>query len=202
MFDDEGEEGGQKRRQKFVRQRKVCEKCGRSFAKVETLRNHLLKVHNFVLKVKSRDETKHEQKYMCTLCGNRYTTKYSLYLHMQSVHGEDKPDRVTKHPKRFPCRICGKGYTHRVPLYHHQLTKHGIQKTPFVPKHPRKFICDVCSLGVIDRRGLRRHKKMVHGIDENPKDETYECYFCDRVFKREKCYERHLSVCKQTSDQS
>ena len=147
--------------------------------------------------MKPRDELKHEQKYVCTSCGNRYTTNQCLWVHMKSVHGEEKPDRLTMTPQRFSCYICGRRYTRKNMLQRHQLSAHDIPIKKHIPKNPRKYVCDVCDVRLTNITILHRHRLQIHGIEKEPVKDSFPCNFCERVFRREKFYERHLSACKK-----
>ena len=109
------------------RERKLpCSKCGKSFMKIQNLKNHVQIVHEgkklFPCKLcdksckgswylKRHMEIFHEGKkpFQCDYCGFRTSAKQKLTIHIEGTH----------EGKKHYCSYCDKGYTQRGTLISH-----------------------------------------------------------------------------------
>lgn len=110
----------------------VCDRCGKNFTNVYTLRAHKKTVHD---KIKSHD---------CPHCSNKFTTKYKLQRHIQGVHSDTRD---------FHCEACGCSFKTRDMLVKHSRT-HSRGLGPFK--------CNVCEIEFKFKSGLDHHEKLKH----------------------------------------
>ncbi|XP_022104890.1 protein hunchback-like [Acanthaster planci] len=118
-----------------------CKRCERCFAK-----KHNLLRHNCVN--------------ACNICGQQFTRRYNLKLHMQ-VHGDGS--------KMYKCEYCGKSFTRRYTLLTHTRSHSGI----------KLFKCSICGKAFTRQHTLNLHlKRHVQGQSKA----SFFCRKCYAVF--------------------
>ncbi|XP_037565157.1 zinc finger protein 585A [Dermacentor silvarum] len=84
----------------------VCSECGKSYARKDYLKVHLL-THAT------------ERRYACAECGRRFADSSNAKHHYHFVHGKQHP---------LSCPHCGKGFASRRDLRRHVLVRHDGQE--------------------------------------------------------------------------
>ena len=142
----------------------VCDQCGDTFVDGKSYRKHMSrKDHLAVLP--------DPQEYICTVCGDKRTSKTALNSHIESAHGEG-----------VSCHYCGKHFTNKAACKAHVSKKH---------EDGDKFQCTKCEYktdtkGSLDRHFIRNHTEQMN----------QPCPHCGEIFKELK---RHLdrTLCGQ-----
>ncbi|CAL8083200.1 unnamed protein product [Calicophoron daubneyi] len=125
---------------------------------------------------RKREERKRVKKsrrrpYTCGICGNGFTQKCHLKLHIASVHEGKKP---------YKCSFCDRRFT--------QLSHVRVHKC-IVDQGSRKYTCDICGKKFFDPTGFRRHKALIHE-GQRP----FSCDQCEATFKENRALTQHKIV--------
>jgi len=151
-----------------------CMQCEKVFTMSANLRAHVKRMHA------------NERAFLCTQCGNSYTTRASLNTHVL-VHGEAthmcaQCDRRFKHPislryhmdhvhsdakPNFQCNICFKAFTSKGSLSYHTLIHTG----------ERRHACENCGKRFTKSHDLKIHIRRVHSNFR-----PFSCTKCDKKF--------------------
>nr|CAD7606246.1 unnamed protein product [Timema genevievae] len=181
----------------------ICDKCGKSFTRYNKLNSHLIShssdinyncaVCNKGTKTRTllmhHIKTKHPQtmglpetlgwpqKFPCSICNKKLSSKNTLTMHMQMHRGEKNHQckicskrlstktglnmhmQMHKGEKNHQCTICGKKFLHK--LY---LMKHSISHT-----RERNYKCDLCDKTYMYPNDLAKHKLSVHSKKKTKK---------------------------------
>jgi len=148
------------------RQRATCDKCGKTFTTVASLKAH--------------EDIHSDMVYCCAACGKLYTCNRSLKTHMKEKHGN----------RKFICPICGRVFTHATSHARHIMVHTG-EKPWKCDKCPLSFIretrlrdhrlthfdeknyeCDVCHMKFKNNAQRIKHSN-VH------KEKRYICNQCN-----------------------
>jgi KRAB domain-containing zinc finger protein len=171
-----------------------CDKCGQELKNRDTLRNHMLNVHQSIKN--------------CRICGKGFKHQKFLDKH-EKIHSTEIVSKCGKAkrnnlPNREPvkklkCGVCGKGFTNKLNLEKHKTIHRNCQKkykcnkcgkrfrrsdtlTEHFQTHNvgKKFKCQTCGKAYQTKRGLRRHQEVeMGGIQRN-----FECFQCKKRFNR------------------
>ena len=178
-----------------------CEICGRVLLSRQSLKHHVLAVHEGI--------SRPQKKGLCAFCGKICRTATALKEHQNKWHFDIKPFPCKKcgrafhakpvlrvHEKQahsdvrnFPCEACGKAFKRHSDLKDHLLThsetrpyqcdicKKRYKKKPVLTRHYRlhtglkPFECKVCSASFADASILRRHVIAIHKV---PRDKWHK----------------------------
>ena len=138
----------------------LCTLCGKKFKQSETLRKHMLSVHEgkndfkcefceyctFIkARLKKHIDGVHEKKkdYTCDSCGKSYFSSNLLKMHIRVAH-EGRKD--------YTCKICGKNFGVLGTLRTH---------TRIVHENVTKHECELCK-----KRFFARLKNLMFGIEK------------------------------------
>ncbi|XP_049835558.1 uncharacterized protein LOC126279123 isoform X1 [Schistocerca gregaria] len=126
----------------------VCEICGKNFTR------HALWTH-----MKSHNKT-----HRCELCGNLFSTKTALKIHIAGSHLGHMSHQ---------CDICGKGFMQKNHLLRHMDThiREGQDED--------KFSCDSCEKKYKTEEKLDSHRIREHS---KPGERPYSCNICNKKF--------------------
>ncbi|XP_065083763.1 zinc finger protein ZFP2-like [Ochlerotatus camptorhynchus] len=102
-------------------------------------------------------KAKHDLRFNCSHCEQRFPTKQRLDLHSY-VHTE---------LKSFCCDVCGKSFRYRASFVEHMAGHSNI----------RPYACTVCGMSFVRDRNLKEH--MLKHSDEL----TYACRHCGKKFR-------------------
>lgn len=138
-----------------------CEKCGKGFGRMKTLKDHLEKQHPV--------SGQKIAEYMCDVngCGRTYACKVSLLKHIRVIHLKQEPQAG-----KVMCEICGQLMNSQGTLKNHMELHTQVKQT---------VQCHICSK-TMSKRSLSAHIRYTHS---HAGVKRYECNICGRVkFKR------------------
>ncbi|XP_023722653.1 zinc finger protein 271 isoform X2 [Cryptotermes secundus] len=121
-----------------------CEECDKRFAKRIQLTNHKINTHRV------------ERKFLCQMCGNRFSNYGSLMAHLDT-HTETR---------RFCCNYCSKKFRQKEKLKYHTRIHTG----------ERPHLCQTCGKGFIRKSKLDEHMRRHRG------EKRYHCSVCDKSY--------------------
>ena len=107
-----------------------CDSCGKEFSNEVEFINHDQDHRNF----------------QCEICAKKFTTKWSLKVHMKTIH---------EGAKDHECAICGKKFSRKSSLKRHVSSVH---------QNKKDFNCDQCDKGFSRKINLMNHKINEHQI--------------------------------------
>ncbi|KAL3284273.1 hypothetical protein HHI36_018431 [Cryptolaemus montrouzieri] len=136
-----------------------CKVCNRRFT------------FNYLLKIHFHNDIDMSE-YICSLCGEIYSSEDDLKTHKTNIHAEEAA--------RLQCDECGKQYTYEGDLSRHIKTKH----EGFIYK------CEVCEKSFNNNQSLKEHILVKH--DESYVKPKYPCTFCDKHFSCKKTLMLHV----------
>ncbi|XP_069692779.1 zinc finger protein OZF-like isoform X2 [Periplaneta americana] len=171
----------------------ICELCGKSYKRTDSLKTHRMIDHLADAKFKLQMQ---EKNYVCDTCGRRFAFRCLLRDHV-NMHSGMKP---------YSCSECDRTFAQRASLKQH-VKIHGDHK-PFpcpecslafygrgdLKKHMRKhtgerpFMCDVCGEAYVQSSHLSVHRRSHTG--ERP----FSCDMCGRGFTKSSDVIRHRRI--------
>jgi KRAB domain-containing zinc finger protein len=160
-----------------------CSTCGKHFLTTSALKIHMA-VHI------------ENKPFQCERCDKRFTIKYYLKDHMNSVHNTGEKqykcsfhgcerdfatrDYLNRHFKRhfqrinFPCDQCGEIFLNETKRKYHMVGDHGV-----VDESVSVFNCEVCGKSFYSQTGFKEHQ-LTHSTDVD--DERLVCQVCGKIF--------------------
>jgi uncharacterized Zn-finger protein len=110
--------------------------------------------------------------FMCTVCSNKFTRKFSMQRHMM-IHTGERP---------FKCRWCKKSFSQSGDRNRHVMSHLDL----------RLFACTIigCSKRFNTRKNLQYH------VVTHSTDRRYDCKLCLKVFKSPKQLQYHKNLHK------
>ncbi|KAG7320316.1 hypothetical protein KOW79_016169 [Hemibagrus wyckioides] len=158
-----------------------CTLCSETLERLDSLREHYLKVHNF------------KGPYQCSKCAKSHTDLKALVKHMKT-HSEERPyqcsycsksfkqrSALTVHAKihtgdkAFLCEECGKRFNSNISLQRHSVSH----------KSERPYTCSQCK-----NRFKTRHALQSHSL-KHTTGASIPCEFCGKMFFRASTLHRH-----------
>ncbi|KAJ9577795.1 hypothetical protein L9F63_005614 [Diploptera punctata] len=121
-----------------------CEECGKNFNKRIHLTNHKINTHRI------------ERKFLCQMCGNKFSNYGSLMAHLDTHTGT----------RRFTCNYCNKTFRQKEKLKFHTRIHTG----------ERPHLCQTCGKGFIRKSKLDEHIRRHRG------EKRYHCSKCDKSY--------------------
>lgn len=116
----------------------LCNECGKSFTRKETLIEH---------EYTHKPDT--EKPHRCSQCGKGFFKIYDLQRHFTGIHSGKKP---------FQCHLCGKAFPWARSLRDHLQAHQGTGRS-------RPFKCKDCDMTFVRRYDLNRHA-ITHSKDK------------------------------------
>lgn len=179
----------EKKQKRLVGSAFECFACHRTYKSIKTVRRHSRICRRTESQPKVAKPSYYQRdtnnQFVCDLCGKCFTTRQSVYAHIQKHVGPkflcnicgkclSNRNNLTKHhktvhlkEKNYQCTTCDKRYDSSYRLRIHQNSHENI----------RLFGCTLCYQRFITSSALSRHKKTVH-----KQGELYECNICFRKF--------------------
>ena len=128
-----------------------CQNCPRKFLNSSGLMIHMKHFHKNEQKIKTKNdqlntvtEYKCRKPWQCELCNKILCSKYTLKLHMETIH-----EKKTK----FQCHICNRCFAHKASMQYHIDSFHKKLK-------PHK--CKTCNKCFTKEFTLMRHIQKQH----------------------------------------
>lgn len=162
-----------------------CEPCKRDFADDRGLVKHNKIVHKVGGGM--------PEKYLCTLCPNKYYQKITLLRHIKNDHyglrKKMKPLRVRikkqrkqtkKSIKKYWCCHCNKIYFRKCYLRYHLESFH----------YGFKYFCSLCGKCYSKKKSLERH---ILGHEKSLF--SFPCNHCEKIFIKESLLRAHINEC-------
>ena len=140
------------KKRRYETKPKVCPTCGKSFKDLAKHQKRHLRAQGLL-----------EKKFVCDVCGNKYSDSTSLHIHMNNY--------CNKVPTA--CQICCKIFSNYRTMAKHKTEEHG-----------PKLQCEYCEYQTAHPKNLRSHQ-IKHF------DATYKCSYCDKVLKRQEALTAH-----------
>ncbi|KAJ0184256.1 hypothetical protein K1T71_000679 [Dendrolimus kikuchii] len=136
-----------------------CASCVKRYKDRGSLNRHIERNHV---------TTKRENKFICETCGNKFSSKHSIKIHLRTHTGE------TPHA----CTFCPKRFTQISSLLRHKMRHTGVR--------PHK--CVVCSKKFYTKVELKSHAA-VHTSEKN-----FSCPICNVTFKYLSNVKKHVNL--------
>ncbi len=154
-----------------------CHICLRYYPKLQSLKDHLRKVHRPKQPKQINRRTVEPVRsgpFQCQICDRFYPNIKSLKNHRRRVHhivgGVFLPSKGTEQnitPNQFQCHICPCSYPDEQSLRNHRRRVHhiveGHELSRGVDQH-NMFKCQICQRSYPDAVSLRNHRRRVHRI--------------------------------------
>lgn len=137
-----------------------CSKCSLRLKSLPILKRHHLHIH---LEVASKEDLNLD-KWTCGQCGVHWTTRQSLYVHLES-HKDNQADT------KYTCKLCSKVFQTQVVFRQHQT----ISCPNIKPE-----ICERCGKTFKNQNTLKGHQKSSCGALE--REPNFECKVCKKKF--------------------
>lgn len=109
----------------------TCETCGNNYSNIRELKNHIKHVH-------SNELPENINKFECSVCSAKLSSKASLQFHM-----------LTHTEGTFLCDDCGKGFKTKMALDVHQVVHTGL----------KLYGCNICQRRFTQAASLRCHRR-------------------------------------------
>ncbi|XP_048003222.1 gastrula zinc finger protein XlCGF26.1-like isoform X14 [Leguminivora glycinivorella] len=163
----------------------TCDTCGKSYATITTLKNHIRFSHagnericrkcrmTFSTLEAKREHLRISSKcwsHLCMFCGERFMTWTLKQMHLNQVHSAPK--------KSHSCPECGEVFSERKKYRVHFKISHTDDN----------FMCTCCGLKFDTKRGLEEHR-VVH-----TKEKLFPCSVCSKSFPRKKNLAQHMWI--------
>ncbi|XP_043465555.1 zinc finger protein 2-like [Leptopilina heterotoma] len=143
------------------------------------------------------EECQKVPRYLCHLCGKRFTQKTNGTRHVSTVHSSRNYTR-NRVEKPFPCSKCNRSYLNRSTLNRHLREECGklptwlcryCQKAFKQPyRSTRDWTCKLCGKQYHWRDSLNRHIRLESG------EGAWTCFQCGRHYRWKESLTRHLRV--------
>ncbi len=117
-----------------------------------------------------KDLERHSQAFCCSVCGQLFTTKSAVRLHIDMIHKGLKP---------FSCDICQKSFALRKHLRGHVNAVH---------KRLQPFTCHFCQKKFSRKDNLKTHENSVH-----LQGKKFSCLICSESFTLKHSLKSHIS---------
>lgn len=154
-----------------------CHVCLRYYPKLQSLKDHLRKVHRPKQPKQinlSTTEPVRIGQFLCQICGRTYPTIKSLKNHRRRVHNilgavfpPIKGTEQNSTSSQFQCHICSRSYPDIQSLRNHRRRVHGIVGGIDVSKGVTQhnlYKCLICQRSYPDEISLKNHRRRVHRI--------------------------------------
>ena len=149
---------------------KKCDTCGKKFAGIGTLNNHVVKMHGGKV---------HERKnpFQCSICWTIFADRNLLEEHVLTVHEGHKP---------YKCDICLSFFNKKYTL-----------KTHIESVHEGKFDCVICDSHFSNEKKLHQHIENVHERKKQGEKKIFQCPNpkCAAKFKGRYSLVKHTRQC-------
>ncbi|XP_077068228.1 uncharacterized protein LOC143721581 [Siphateles boraxobius] len=151
-----------------------CPICLRSYPKLQSLKDHLRKVHRPKQPNLVTVEPVRSGQFQCQICARSYHDIKSLKNHRRRVHrifsAAFQPSKGTEQnstPNQFQCHICARSYPDVQSLRNHRRRVHGIvgglEVSRGMAQH-NLYKCQICQRSYPDIVSLKNHTRRVHRI--------------------------------------
>ncbi|XP_067304803.1 uncharacterized protein im:7147486 [Pseudorasbora parva] len=151
-----------------------CPICLRNYPKLQSLKDHLRKVHRPKQPNVGAIEPVRSGQFQCQICSRSYCDIKSLKNHRRRVHRivgtAFQPSKGTEQNSthnQFQCHICARSYPDVQSLRNHRRRVHGIvgglELSRGIAQH-NLYKCQICQRSYPDIVSLKNHTRRVHHI--------------------------------------
>ncbi|KAK7147411.1 hypothetical protein R3I94_010054 [Phoxinus phoxinus] len=151
-----------------------CPICLRSYPKLQSLKDHLRKVHRPKQPNLGTVEPDRSGQFQCQICTRSYHDIKSLKNHRRRVHrifsAAFQPSKGTEQnstPNQFQCHICARSYPDVQSLRNHRRRVHGIvgglELSRGMAQH-NLYKCQICQRSYPNIVSFKNHTRRVHRI--------------------------------------
>ena len=118
-------------------------------------------------------EAVYSQTFICDFCAKVFKSKITFNRHRNEEHLGIKSPKIQ-------CQLCGAWIKNEYYLKRHMKIHE---------EETKDFFCKYCNKKSASREALRKHENYIHVLKA-----TFNCTFCDKIFKRSIQLKEHLTT--------
>ena len=161
-----------------------CFSCGKTFSSPTSLRRHMWKVHNLVVRgTRHRQARRKRSLWFCTVCRVTFTRKNAFTRHSVKKHKNTAQEREVE---MLRCHLCDIEVVTVSELEGHRRESHGEEKA---------WPCSQCAKTFASKKNLGDHRRRVHCARKFKCEGGDGKEGCGRTFKRKDDMKKHMKCC-------
>ena len=112
----------------------------------------------FLPSIETHKEDEDRLIHVCENCGDKFTTKRNLKVHITRAH-QDTAKRT--------CNICSKIFHNVAEVYKHYKSEHTDEPCPVQVDNENVFMCKLCNKVLASKEATYTHYKLTHKLKLN-----------------------------------